>query len=133
MRTILNVLWLVLSGFWLFLGYVAAGILMCVLIITIPFGIAAFRLGAYVLWPFGRTVVRRRDAGAASTIGNVIWFILAGLWLAIGHIVTGILLCVTIIGIPFGIANFKLAFVAIAPLGKDIVHTNDPRAIGYVG
>jgi uncharacterized membrane protein YccF (DUF307 family) len=133
MRTILNVLWLVLSGFWLFLGYVAAGILMCILIITIPFGIASFRLAAYVLWPFGRTVVRRRDAGAASTVGNVIWFILAGLWLAIGHIGTGILLCLTIIGIPFGIANFKLAVVAIAPLGKDIVATSDPRALGYVG
>jgi uncharacterized membrane protein YccF (DUF307 family) len=132
MRTILNVLWLILSGFWLFLGYVAAGIVMCILIITIPFGIASFRLAAYVLWPFGRTVVRRPGAGTASTIGNVIWFILAGLWLAIGHIVSGIALCITIIGIPFGIANFKLAFVAIAPLGKDIVSTHDPRALGYV-
>ena len=132
MRTILNVLWLVLSGFWLAIGYALAGIVMCILIITIPFGIASFRLAAYVLWPFGRTVVRRRDAGTASTIGNVIWFILAGLWLAIGHISSGIVLCLTIIGIPFGIANFKLAVVAIAPLGKDIVATNDPRALGYV-
>ncbi len=132
MRTILNVLWLVLSGFWLAIGYVLAGIVMCILIITIPFGIASFRLAAYVLWPFGRTVVRRRDAGTASTIGNVIWFILAGLWLAIGHISSGIVLCLTIIGIPFGIANFKLAIVAVAPLGKDIVATSDPRALGYV-
>ena len=117
-------LWLVLSGFWLALGYVFAGILMCILIITIPFGIASFRLAAYVLWPFGRTVVRAAAVpGTASFVGNVIWFILAGLWLAIGHIVTGILLCLTIIGIPFGIANFKLAFVAIAPLGKEIVST----------
>ena len=133
MRTILNVLWLVLSGFWLAIGYALAGIVMCILIITIPFGIASFRLAAYVLWPFGRTVVRRRDAGAASTVGNVIWFILAGLWLAIGHIGTGILLCLTIIGIPFGIANFKLAIVAVAPLGKDIVSTNNPLALGYAG
>jgi uncharacterized membrane protein YccF (DUF307 family) len=130
-RLILNVLWLVLAGFWLALGYLFAGILMCLLIITIPFGIASFRLAAYVLWPFGRTVVPRRGAGAASFVGNVIWFILAGLWLAASHIVTGFLLCLTIIGIPFGIANFKLAFVAIAPLGKEIVPSSDPRAMGY--
>ena len=128
MRTILNVLWLVLSGFWLAVSYAVAGVLMCVLIITIPFGIASFRLAAFVLWPFGRTVVRRPDAGTASTIGNVLWFVLFGLWIAIAHVVLGALLCVTIIGIPLGLGNFKLAAVAIAPLGKDIVPTNDPRA-----
>ncbi|HWE69087.1 MAG TPA: YccF domain-containing protein [Acidimicrobiales bacterium] len=128
MRTILNVLWLVLSGFWLAVGYAVAGIIMCVLIITIPFGIASFLLAAFVLWPFGRTVVRRPDAGAASVIGNVIWFVLFGLGIAIAHLVLGFLLCVTIIGIPLGLGNFKLAAVAIAPLGKDIVLTSDPRA-----
>jgi uncharacterized membrane protein YccF (DUF307 family) len=127
-RTILNVLWLVLSGLWLAVSYAVAGVIMCVLIITIPFGIASFRLAAFVLWPFGRTVVRRPDAGAASTIGNVLWFLLFGLWIAIAHVVLGALLCVTIIGIPLGIGNFKLAAVAIAPLGKDIVLTSDPRA-----
>jgi uncharacterized membrane protein YccF (DUF307 family) len=127
-RTILNLLWLVLSGLWLALGYAIAGIVMCLLIITIPFGIASFRLAAYVLWPFGRTVVRRPDAGAASTVGNVLWFLLVGLWMAIAHLITGFLLCLTIIGIPLGVANFKLAAVAIAPLGKDIVRTSDPRA-----
>jgi uncharacterized membrane protein YccF (DUF307 family) len=127
-RTILNLLWLVLSGLWLAVGYVVAGVLMCVLIITIPFGIASFRLAAFVLWPFGRTVVRRPDAGTASTIGNVIWFVLFGLGIAIAHVVLGVLLCVTIIGIPLGLGNFKLAAVAIAPLGKDIVLTSDPRA-----
>jgi uncharacterized membrane protein YccF (DUF307 family) len=126
-KTILNVLWLALCGLWLAIGYAVAGVVMCILIITIPFGIAAFRLAAYVLWPFGRTVVRRDDAGAASTVGNVIWFVLAGLWIAIAHIVTGMLLCLTIIGIPLGIANIKLAAVAVAPLGKDIVATDDPR------
>ena len=131
MKTILNVLWLVLSGLWLAIAYFLVGIVMCVLIITIPFGVAAFRLSAYVLWPFGRTVVRKPGAGAGSTVGNVIWFILAGLWLAIGHIGTGIVLCLTIIGIPLGIANFKLAAVAIAPLGKEIVPSSDPRAMGY--
>jgi uncharacterized membrane protein YccF (DUF307 family) len=131
MRLILNVIWLVLSGFWLALAYAAAGLVMIILIITIPFGIAAFRLAGYVLWPFGRTVVPKPGAGTASLVGNIIWFLLAGLWIAIGHIVTGFFLCLTIIGIPLGIANFKLAFVAIAPLGKDIVSTGDPRAIGY--
>ena len=128
MRTVLNVLWLVLSGFWLFIGYILAGVVMCIFIITIPFGIASFRLGAFVLWPFGRTVVRRPTAGAASTIGNVIWFILVGLWMAIAHLVLGALLCITVIGIPLGVGNFKLAAVALAPLGKEIVPTSDPRA-----
>jgi uncharacterized membrane protein YccF (DUF307 family) len=127
-RTILNVLWLVLSGIWLALGYAFAGLVMCLLIITIPFGIASFRLAAYVLWPFGRTVVRRADAGAVSAIGNVVWFVLAGLWIAIGHLLLGLILCLTVIGIPLGLGNFKLAAVAIAPLGKEIVRTTDPRA-----
>jgi uncharacterized membrane protein YccF (DUF307 family) len=128
MRTLLNLLWFVLSGLWLALGYLLAGIIMCLLIITIPFGIASFRLAAYVLWPFGRTVVARPDAGAASMVGNVVWFLLVGLWMAIAHLSLGFLLCLTIVGIPLGIGNFKLAAVAIAPLGKEIVPTSDPRA-----
>jgi uncharacterized membrane protein YccF (DUF307 family) len=130
LNLVLNLVWLVVSGFWLAVGYALAGLLMCVLIITIPFGIAAFRLAGFVLWPFGRTVIRRPEAGAASTVGNVIWFVLAGLWIAIGHLLLGFALCLTIIGIPFGWANIKLAAVAIAPLGKDIVSTDDPRAAG---
>jgi uncharacterized membrane protein YccF (DUF307 family) len=127
-RTVLNVLWLVLSGIWLAIGYALAGVVLFMLIVTIPFGIACFRLAVFVLWPFGRAVVRRPDAGAPSTIGNVIWFILAGLWMAIAHVVLGLLLCITIIGIPLGLGNFKLAAVALAPLGKEIVPTSDPRA-----
>jgi uncharacterized membrane protein YccF (DUF307 family) len=103
-------------------------VVLCILIITIPFGVASFRLAAFVLWPFGRAVVRKPDAGAPSTIANVIWFILAGVWMAIAHVFLGILLCITIIGIPLGLGNFKLAAVALAPLGKDIVRTDDPRA-----
>jgi uncharacterized membrane protein YccF (DUF307 family) len=103
-------------------------VVMCVLIVTIPFGIASFRLAAFTLWPFGKTLVAKPDAGAASFIGNVLWFLLAGLWMAIAHVVTGVILCLTIIGIPLGIADFKLAAAAIAPLGKDIVDTDDPRA-----
>lgn len=121
MRLILNVIWLVLCGLWMALGYVVAGVICCVLIVTIPFGLASFRIAAYALWPFGRTVVDRRDAGAASTIGNVIWFLFAGLWLSIGHVLTGIALCVTIIGIPLGVANFKMIPVSLMPLGKEIV------------
>ena len=129
MRTVLNVLWLVLSGLWLAIGYAVAGLVLCVLIITIPFGIAAFRLAAFTLWPFGRAVVRKPDAGAASSVGNVILFVLAGLWMALAHLFTGIVLCVTIIGIPLGLGNFKLIPVSIAPLGKDIVSADDPRAL----
>jgi uncharacterized membrane protein YccF (DUF307 family) len=127
-RTLLNVLWFALSGFWLAIGYAVAGLVMFVLIITIPFGVAAFRLAAFVVWPFGRTVVRRSDAGSASMVGNVLWFLLVGLWMALAHIILGVALCLTIIGIPLGLGNFKLAAVAIAPLGKEIVRTGDARA-----
>jgi len=120
-RLILNVIWLVLSGFWLAVGYVLAGIVCCVLVITIPWGLASFRIANYALWPFGRTVVDRPGSGTPSLIGNVIWILVAGIWLAIGHVVTGIALCVTIIGIPLGIANFKLVPVSLVPLGKEIV------------
>ena len=102
MRTILNLIWLVLAGFWLAVGYVIAGLICCILIITIPFGIASFRIAGFALWPFGRTVVDKRTAGAGSVLGNVIWVIVAGWWLALGHLVSGIALCVTIIGIPLG-------------------------------
>ncbi|MDC7338340.1 YccF domain-containing protein [Streptomyces lydicus] len=128
MKTLLNVLWLVLSGFWLAIGYVLAGIICCILIITIPFGIASFRIAGYALWPFGRTTVLRHDAGVGSAVGNVIWIIFAGWWLALGHIVTGLALCVTIIGIPFGIANFKMIPISLVPLGRDIVPTDQPFA-----
>ncbi|MFF2388716.1 YccF domain-containing protein [Agromyces sp. NPDC058064] len=121
MNTLLNIIWLVLSGIWLFLGYVVAGVVMCVLIVTIPWGIASFRIAGYALWPFGRTVVQKPTSGAWSFIGNVIWVILAGWWLALEHLVAGVLLCITIIGIPLGIANFKLVPVSLAPLGKEIV------------
>ncbi|MFI9049471.1 YccF domain-containing protein [Streptomyces sp. NPDC053427] len=128
MKLILNVIWLVLSGFWLAIGYVVAGVICCILIITIPFGIASFRIAGYALWPFGRTTVERRDAGAGSAIANVIWIVFAGWWLALGHIVTGIIQCVTIIGIPLGIANFKMIPISLLPLGREIVPTDQPFA-----
>jgi uncharacterized membrane protein YccF (DUF307 family) len=123
MKTLLNIIWLVFSGFWLFLGYALAGIICCILIITIPWGIASFRMANYVLWPFGRQVVQKPTAGVFSFLGNVIWFIFAGLWLAIGHIVSGIALAITIIGIPLAIADFKMIPISLAPLGKEIVPT----------
>jgi uncharacterized membrane protein YccF (DUF307 family) len=121
MRLILNVIWLVLCGLWMALAYVAAGLICFVLIITIPFGIAAFRIAGYVLWPFGRTIEPRRDAGVGSMIGNILWIVLFGWWLAIGHLLTGVALCLTIIGIPLGLANFKIIPVTLLPLGVRIV------------
>lgn len=126
MRTLLNIVWLVLAGLWLAIGYAVAGVVACILIVTIPFGIAAFRLANYVLWPFGRTVVEKPSAGAWSTIGNIVWLVFAGIWLAIEHALTGLLLCLTIIGIPLGIANFKMIPLALLPLGKEIVPSDDP-------
>ena len=128
MRFLLNLLWLVLSGFWMFLGYMVAGALWCLTIIGIPFGLASFRIGFFALWPFGRTVVNKPGAGVGSGIGNVFWFVLSGLWLAIGHAVTGALLCLTVIGIPLGLANFKLIPISLFPLGKDIVPTGSVNA-----
>jgi uncharacterized membrane protein YccF (DUF307 family) len=124
MRLILNVIWLVLCGFWLAIAYVLAGLVCFVLIITIPFGIACFRIAGYVLWPFGQQIAPRADAGAGSMIGNVIWIVLFGWWLALGHLVTGALLCLTIIGIPLGLANFKIIPISLLPLGVQIVPTD---------
>jgi uncharacterized membrane protein YccF (DUF307 family) len=126
MRLVLNLIWLILAGFWLAILYVLAGLVAFVLIITIPFGIAAFRIASYVLWPFGRTIEPRHDAGIGSLIGNIIWIILFGWWLAIGHLVSGIALCLTIIGIPLGLADFKVIPITLLPLGVRIVPTDQP-------
>jgi uncharacterized membrane protein YccF (DUF307 family) len=129
MRLLLNVIWLLLAGLWLALGYAVAALICFILIITIPFGIAALRIAAFALWPFGKTVVRRPDAGVASAIGNVIWFVLCGWWLALGHLVTGVALALTIIGLPLALANFKLIPVSLLPLGREIVSVDEARAI----
>jgi uncharacterized membrane protein YccF (DUF307 family) len=132
-RLILNVIWFVLCGLWMALGYLLAALICFILIITIPFGVASLRIGRFALWPFGRTVVERRDAGAASVIGNVLWILLCGWWLALGHLITGLLLCLTIVGIPLGLANFKLIPVALTPFGREIVSVDDARARGLPG
>jgi uncharacterized membrane protein YccF (DUF307 family) len=120
-NAILNVIWLVLGGLWMALAYVVAGLICFVLIITIPFGIGAFRIANYVLWPFGRTIEPRREAGAGALVGNIIWIVLFGWWLALGHLVTGVAMCLTIIGIPLGIASFKIIPITLVPLGVRIV------------
>ena len=122
----LNVIWLVLCGFWMALGYVVAGIVCCVLVVTIPFGLAAFRIASFALWPFGRTLADRPGSGALSTIGNAIWLLVAGWWLALGHLVTAVALALTIIGIPLALANLKLIPVSLVPLGKEIVPVDAP-------
>ena len=131
MRVLLNLIWLVFGGLLLALGYAIVAVVMFVLIITIPFGIASARIALFCLWPFGRTLIRRSDAGAGSLIGNVIWFLLAGWWLALGHLLSGLLMCITIIGIPLGLANFKLIPVSLTPFGRDIVDLEQARRLGY--
>ena len=121
MRTLLNIIWVITGGIWLSLGYFFFGLLACVLVVTIPAGVASFRMANYALWPFGRTVVEKPGAGAMSGLSNVIWFFVAGLWLAVGHITTAAAQAVTIIGIPLAIANVKMIPVTCFPFGKEIV------------
>lgn len=133
MKTLLNIIWLLFGGLWLALGYFFFGVLACILIITIPAGVASFRMASYALWPFGRSVVERSGRGAVGAVSagvmNVIWFLIAGLWLAIGHIVTAAAQAVTIVGIPLAVANVKMIPVTCFPFGKEIV--KGYRADGY--
>lgn len=126
MRFLLNVIWLVFGGFWLFLGYIFAGIVACLFIVTIPAGVACFRIAAYVLWPFGKRVVPIPGAGAGSALMNFVWFIIAGVWLAIGHLIAAFFQAITIIGIPLAIANLKLIPITCFPFGKMVI--DDPTA-----
>nr|WP_043348166.1 YccF domain-containing protein [Beutenbergia cavernae] len=128
MNVILNIIWLLFAGIPMALGYAVAGLICFVLIITIPWGIASFRIANYVLWPFGRTVIDKPTAGLGSAIGNVIWIIVAGIWLTIGHLVSALALFVTIIGIPLAIAELKIIPVTLTPLGKQIVPSDRPFA-----
>ena len=121
MRLILNVIWLIFGGLWLALGYLLAALVCFLLIVTIPFGFAALRIASYALWPFGRTIIDKPGAGSGSLIGNIIWLVLFGVWLAIGHLVSAVAMALTIIGIPLALANLKLIPVSLVPLGKEIV------------
>jgi uncharacterized membrane protein YccF (DUF307 family) len=130
-RVLLNLIWLVFGGLVMAFGYAVVALIMFVLIITIPFGIASARIALFCLWPFGRTIIRRPSAGAGSLIGNIIWFVLAGWWLALGHLVTGVLMCLTVIGIPLGLANFKLIPVSLTPFGREVVDLEQARRLGF--
>lgn len=121
MRALLNLIWVVFAGFWLWLGYLLAGIVACIFIITIPAGVACFRIAGYVLWPFGRQVVATPGAGVMSGLSNIIWFLVAGLWLAVGHVLTACAQAITIIGMPLAIANIKLIPITCFPFGKRVV------------
>jgi uncharacterized membrane protein YccF (DUF307 family) len=123
MRTIGNVLWLILAGFWLALSYAFAGLLICITIIGIPFGVQAFKLAQFSLWPFGRTVVRSPEGGCLEVGFNILWLVLFGWAIFLAHIAAGILLCITIIGIPFGIQAFKLSVLALWPFGRQVVNS----------
>jgi uncharacterized membrane protein YccF (DUF307 family) len=130
MRVLLNIIWFVLAGIWMAIGYALAALICFILIITIPFGIASLRIALFALWPFGRTAVRRSDAGAASAIGNVLWLVLCGWWLALANLICGVLLCITIIGIPLGLGSFKLVPISLLPLGREIIDVDEARVRG---
>ncbi len=134
MRLILNVIWLVLAGVWLALGYLLAAILLAITIIGLPFAKQALKLAGYALWPFGRTLVQSgtRHKGV-SVVGNILWFVLAGWWLALEHLFVGIALCLTIIGIPLGIGAFKMAGAALVPFGREIVELDSRESLSPAG
>ena len=125
MKFIGNAIWFLFGGLFMALGWWIAGVLMYVMVITIPWGNSCFRIGLLCLSPFGKDIVsdnnNRLPTNILSLIGNIIWIVFSGVWLAIGHFVWGVLLCVTILGFPFGMQHFKLARACIAPVGKKII------------
>lgn len=125
---VLNIIWFLTAGLPLALAYAIAGVVACILVVTIPFGLASFRIAGFVLWPFGREVVDRGRPGAMSTLGNVVWFLVAGVWLALGHVATALAQAVTIIGIPLAWANLKLIPVTCFPFGKEVVSSSSASA-----
>jgi uncharacterized membrane protein YccF (DUF307 family) len=132
---LLNVLWIVFGGLWMAIGWWIAAIIMAITIIGLPWARAAFNIGFYALLPFGQTAVSRdvytgredTGTGGLGTLGNIIWFVLAGWWLALAHLITAVGLAITIIGIPFAWAHLKLAGIALWPIGKMIVPVDDLR------
>ena len=123
LNLILNLIWLIFGGALVAIIYVIAGLVCFVLIVTIPFGVAAFRMASYTIWPFGRTMRKKPDAGIVSGVGNVIWIVLFGWWLALTHLVLAVAQFLSVIGIPLGLANVKLVPISLVPLGHEIVPT----------
>jgi len=128
-RLLGNLLWFFVAGLWLFFAYVSAGVVQCLTIIGIPFGIQSFKLAIFAAWPFGRAVVALPgDSGGMkglSCLGNIVWLVLGGIWIALGHLVVGLLLCLTIVGIPFGVACMRMAGLALAPFGKTVLTSEE--------
>ena len=129
LRLLLNILWLICGGFFAGLAWLIAAAVMAVTIIGLPWCFAALRIAFYTLLPFGQELRRRPDAGALSILGNLIWFVLAGWWLALGHLFIALALALTIIGLPFAWAHLKLAGASLFPVGTEIV----PRGTPYWG
>lgn len=122
MKILGNIIWLVFGGFAIFLEYILAGLALCVTIIGIPFGIQAFKLGILALWPFGQRIEYMDYApGCLSTIMNILWLLIGGIWIALTHLLFGILLFITIIGIPWGKQHFKMVSLAITPFGRRLI------------
>src|SRR5687768_8175108 len=130
LNIVLNIIWLIFAGIWAFLGWLLAALIMFILIITIPFGVQAVKIAVFSLWPFGRTLVKRDEAGAPSAVGNVLWLILCGWWLAILHLVTAVAQALTIIGIPLALGSLKLIPISLWPFGREIVSIEEARARG---
>lgn len=134
MNLILNLLWIIFGGLWMAVGWVIAGLIMIVTIVGIPWARAAFTIAGYALLPFGSMAIDREDyrgrgdigTGPLGTLGNIVWLVFAGWWLALAHVITAVLLAVTIIGLPFAWAHLKLAGIALWPVGKEIVPRNAP-------
>ena len=121
MKFIGNILWMVLGGFIISLNYALVGLLFCITIIGIPFGVQLFKMAGFALWPFGHEVVSgSNDGGCLSLIMNIIWIVCGGIEIALMHVSLGIIFCITIIGIPFGMQHFKMALLALMPFGKNI-------------
>ena len=136
---LLNVLWIVFGGLWMAVGWIIAAVVMAITIIGLPWARAAFNIALYTLLPFGQKAVSRAEyygsedfgTGPFGLLGNIIWLVLAGWWLALGHLITAILLAVTIVGIPFAWAHLKLAGIALWPIGKIIVPAGDAKRSSY--
>jgi len=127
-KTIGNILWFVFVGLWSAIGWLFCALILFLLIVTIPFGRQCLKLARFSAWPFGHEAVPSPNARALGGLGQVLWIIFAGIWIAIGYLIGGVMLCITIIGIPFGLQSFKLAGLAIAPFGKEIVSTRELRS-----
>jgi uncharacterized membrane protein YccF (DUF307 family) len=124
MRLFGNIIWLIFGGLIIAIEYFVGSIILMITIVGIPFGIQTLKMAAIALWPFGReTRLQSRASGCLYILMNVIWLLTGGLWIAATHAFFGVLLCITIIGIPFGLQHFKLTAIALSPFGRDIVNT----------